>query len=98
MIECNSANLLSEWHKERGITSSSTDMVMCYSYQRIIGMGEKAVPLLLEQIEREGEQPDHWFYALRMLTGKNPVPKEARGNLKKMAQIWLEWARAKYDW
>src|SRR5256885_2370513 len=46
-------NLVSLWHRERGATSSITQMAMCYSYQRIIGMGEKVVPLILRQMQDE---------------------------------------------
>src|SRR5713226_5563140 len=42
--------LAERWNKERGATSSMTKMVMCPSYQRIIGMGERAVPLILRRL------------------------------------------------
>ncbi len=91
--------LVIQWNQERGITSSITEMAMCPSYQRIIAMGEgRAVPLILRQLEKEGDDPDHWFWALRFLTGENPVPSEFRGNMKIMAKTWLEWARDRYDW
>src|SRR5205823_2029616 len=66
--------LVSRWRKERGATSSITRMAMCQSYQRIIGMGEKIIPLILRQLESEGDDPDHWFWALQALTRENPVP------------------------
>ena len=47
-------------------------------YQRIIQMGEQAVPLILEELEREA---DHWYPALRQLTGVSPVRRKARGIL-----------------
>jgi len=36
---------------------------------------------------------DHWFWALRAITGADPVPVESRGKLKEMAQAWLAWGR-----
>src|SRR5882757_8046028 len=36
----NFARLVSRWRDERGSTSSIEKIVMCYSYQRIIAMGE----------------------------------------------------------
>jgi hypothetical protein len=91
--------LVSQWRKERGATSSITRMAMCLSYQRIIGMGEKAIPLILRQLEDEGDDPDHWFWALQALTRENPVPEDARGDMKEMARAWLDWAyMAGYDW
>src|ERR1700746_2004075 len=53
--------LTENWRKERGIASSVTKMAMCPSYQRIIGMGGRAVPLILREMENEGNDPDHWF-------------------------------------
>jgi hypothetical protein len=92
------AQLLLEWHKERGITSSITKMAMCPSYQKIIGMGEKAIHLILRQMENEGDEPDMWFWALRVLTNTDPVPEDARGNIVRMSQAWLNWARGRYVW
>ena len=59
-------------------------------YQRIIQMGEQAVPLMLEELEREA---DHWYPALRQLTGVSPVPEESKGNLAKLRDAWLCWGR-----
>lgn len=65
-------------------------MVEHPAYQRIIEMGDQAVPLILEELERE---IDHWFPALRQLTGASPVPEESKGNLTKMRDAWLGWGR-----
>jgi hypothetical protein len=90
--------LAENWRKERGITSSATKMAMCPSYQRIIGMGGSAVPFILREMENEGADPDHWFWALEMITGADPVPGEAYGDTVKMAQAWLSWAEGQYAW
>lgn len=92
------AQLLLDWHKERGVTSSITTMAMCPSYQKIIGMGERAIPLILRQMENEGDEPDMWFWALRVLTDDDPVPEDARGNIVRMSQAWLNWARGRHVW
>ncbi len=60
------------------------------AYQRIIGLGPAVIPLILADLAR---QPDHWFWALRALTGEDPVPAEARGRVKAMADAWLQWGR-----
>jgi len=60
------------------------------AYQQIIGMGQDALPLLIEELRRE---PDHWFWAMQAITGVNPVPPENRGNVAKMTQAWLAWAQ-----
>ena len=44
-------------------------------------MGRSAAPLLIEQLEREGDDPDHWCVALEAVTGENPVPEIASGDL-----------------
>ena len=66
------------------------------AYQRIIGMGQPVVPLILRDLEQE---PDHWFWALQSITGENPVLPEQRGNLELMATAWLAWGKANgYRW
>lgn len=90
--------LVSAWHNERGATSSITKMAMCPSYQRIIGMGDKAVPLILREMEKEGDEPDQWFWALAVITGADPIPDEARGDIVEMAEAWLGWGRLQYAW
>ena len=91
--------LAGNWRKERGITSSITQMVLCPSYQRIIGtMGERAVPFILRELENTRDDPDHWFWALEMITDADPVPLEAYGDTVRMAEAWLEWAQGRYAW
>ena len=90
--------LIEQWHEERGITSSITDMALCPSYQSIIAMGENALPLIFHQMEREGDDPDHWFWALEAITGEDPVPEEAYGDTMRMAGAWLSWARERNVW
>ncbi len=91
-------SLVSQWRKERGATSSITEMAMCPSYQQIIAMGERVIPFILRELEDEGDEPDLWFWALQVLTENDPVSDEARGNMKKMADAWLDWARSRYAW
>jgi hypothetical protein len=85
--------LVREWHAERGTTSSPIDMAICPAYQRILAMGKPAIPLIFKQLELEGDDPDHWFWALSYLTGEDPVPSEDQGNMRKMRAAWLHWGR-----
>jgi hypothetical protein len=87
-----------KWQQEAGDTSSITKIVTCTSYQRIIGMGRVAVPLIMRQMESEGDDPDHWGWALRSITGANPVSKEAAGDSLEIAKAWLAWGRLRYAW
>ena len=89
-LEAKFNSLLAEWRKDVMFLSSVTDMSMHPAYQRIIGMGYAAVPLLLKELERE---PDDFFWALSAITGENPIKKEDAGNLAKMSEAWLEWGR-----
>ncbi|HXU33453.1 MAG TPA: hypothetical protein VN851_23030 [Thermoanaerobaculia bacterium] len=84
--------LAGQWRKETAHLSSVTQMAMHPAYQRIIGLGEKALPFLFEDLQRE---PSHWFWALRAITGKNPVPDSAKGNVAEMAAAWLDWGRSR---
>lgn len=88
--------LVIAWKHGRGPTSSIRELAMHPAYQRIIGMGERVVPFILRELERE---PDHWFWALTAITGQDPIPKEARGRVERMAKIWLNWGRENgYSW
>lgn len=60
------------------------------SYQKIIAMGDPAIPLILEELEWD---PDNWFIALQSLTGDNPVQEEQRGKVNEMAQAWVAWGK-----
>ena len=82
--------LADEWRHERPRGVDVADMVMHPSYQRIIGMGEGAIPLILNELDR---QPDHWFWALHSIIGADPVPEDCQGNIPAMASAWIEWGR-----
>ena len=83
-------DLVRTWKLDVGPLSSVTEMAMHPAYQQIIGLGREAVPLLLKELERE---PDHWFWALKAITGVDPVEPVQRGRLENMAKAWLHWAR-----
>jgi hypothetical protein len=95
-VERKFTRLRDEWKKSRAPESSTQKQVMHPAYQKIIGMGPEAVPLLLRELEKE---LDAWFWALRAITEEDPVRPEDRGNGKAMAQAWLEWGRVRgYRW
>ncbi len=89
-LESRFAQLVTRWKKERGHESSIERMAMNEAYQQIIGLGPQVVPLLLREMEL---RPSHWDWALRAITGKNPVPAAFRGRIKEMARIWVEWGK-----
>jgi hypothetical protein len=46
------------------------------------------------------QKPDHWFWALRAITGDNPVVKSEKcDRMKLMTQAWIEWGKEHgYEW
>lgn len=82
--------LKKEWEDNTAYLSSMTKIVMHPAYQQIIGMGQNAIPLIFSAMQKT---PDYWFWALRSITGKDPVLPEHRGRLKQMTEDWLEWGR-----
>jgi hypothetical protein len=82
-----------QWRNERGARASVADMAMLPAYQKIIGMGKDAIPMILTELKAEGHAPDHWFWALAAITQENPVPPKSRGKMVEMANAWLEWGQ-----
>lgn len=80
--------LVVEWKTGRGHSSKLKELATHPAYQQIIGMGESAVPFLLEEMK---ERPDQWDWALRAITGTDPVPRESWGKLKEIAAAWIAW-------
>jgi hypothetical protein len=84
-------SLLNRWRSETEHLSSSSQITAHSAYQGIIGLGQEALPLLLQELERSHD--GHLSKALTAITGAHPVPPEDRGNIKKVAEAWLRWAR-----
>lgn len=83
------------WRAQTRLFSNVTRRVLHPAYQRIIGMGEAAVPLILMDLAEQG--PDDWFWALTAITGENPIADARAGNMEAMTESWLQWgARAGY--
>ena len=80
--------LADEWERDRPRGVDIAQMTRHPAYQRIIAMGDPAVPWLLHRL---ATKPDHWFVALSTITGARPVPPESRGRIKAMIQAWLDW-------
>lgn len=88
--------LAQEWKMSTAHLSSITEISMHPAYQQVIGMGEKAVPFILREM---AVSPNQWFWALKAISGDDPVPAEHRGRIKLMTEDWLAWGRAKgYFW
>jgi hypothetical protein len=90
-IQAKFTRLATEWKSTRGHSSKMVDLVVHPSYQQIIGMGREAIPLLLVEMS---DQPDHWDWALRAITGVDPVPQTSWGKLQDISEAWLAWGRS----
>ena len=80
--------LRNQWKEQSRYLSNTAQMSILGPYQRIIGMGTAAVPLILDELRRE---PDHWFWALESITEENPVPPEDAGRVQAMTAAWIRW-------
>ncbi len=62
-----------------------------------MALGPAALPFLFRDLEQTGD--GHFSKALSALTGAHPVPAEDRGQIRKVADAWLRWARENgYRW
>ncbi|HEY1397016.1 hypothetical protein [Roseateles sp.] len=82
------AQLKDEWREAVAYSSSPTEMAMHPAYQRIIGMGREALPFIFAELKAS---PFWWFWALRAITGHDPVDASMKGRLELMSKAWLQW-------
>jgi hypothetical protein len=90
------ARLAESWHKAVAHHSSSRIRESHPAYQEIIRMGLPVVPLLLHDLEINRR---HWFTALELITGADPVADEEAGVIPRMVAAWLRWGKDNgYQW
>ena len=78
-----------EWKTATEMLSSITKKIKHPAYQEIIAMGEKVLPWILEELQRE---PNHWFSALSAIAQVDPV--SADDNFEQAVEAWLNWGRS----
>jgi hypothetical protein len=81
--------LAKTWRTDTRFCSDTNEICSHPAYQRIIGMGVLALPFIFAELEKEADQ---WFWALKAITGADPVPEEDQGDLELMRKAWLHWA------
>ena len=81
-----------KWQRETEHLSSPTQRVMHPSYQAILGMGNKVVPILLRDLQ-QNRRP--WFWALSYLTQENPINPKDSGRIDQMIEAWVRWGKEK---
>lgn len=82
--------LSATWEYNNEMNSSVSAMSLQPEYQEIIGMGKAVLPFLFRELMAS---PNHWFWALKSITGEDPVPVADRGNLAKMTEAWVKWGK-----
>ena len=82
--------LADEWHQATAAWSSAIKIANHPAYQKIIGMGEKALPLILKHLQ---ETRANWLWALYAITCEQPAPTGS--NYGEAVDAWLEWGRNK---
>jgi len=80
--------LAERWKRETLHMASLTRTAMHPAYQQIIGMGEPAVPLILQELQENG---GHWLWALHAITRQDPAPEGS--DFDSAVQAWLNWGR-----
>jgi hypothetical protein len=84
------------WRAETCYLSSTTALANHPAYQEVMALGSAVVPLVLRELE---QRPAHWFTALHVLTGADPMDPADPGKVRKIAEAWLRWGRANgYQW
>jgi hypothetical protein len=91
-VEQKFRKLRDEWKAKRGHHSETAKLVIHPAYQQIIGIGPDAIGLILRELE---VAPDRWYWALRAITGEDPVPPSKRGDSEAMTHAWLDWGRSR---
>lgn len=88
VLEMKFRALAQEWKREARFASTPNQMFFLPSYQKIIGLGPEAIPLILRDLQKES---NHWFWALAAMSGENPVEPRDAGNIRAMRQAWIHW-------
>ena len=82
-------NLVQVWKKATQHYSFIRQKIVHPAYLRIVGMGEKAIPLILEELR---ERPSaSWFPALEAISGNNAA--QTAKNIDEAVQSWLNWGK-----
>jgi hypothetical protein len=79
-------DLRDAWFTKSARMGVVRDMVLVPEYQRIIGLGQPAVPLIIDSLRK---RPHHWFWALRAITGENPAAGST--TLQEATERWISW-------
>jgi hypothetical protein len=82
-------DLVQRWRRDTRHVSSITERSTHFAYQRIIGMGGDALPLILHDLETTH---DHWIWALNAIV---PLENPAQHTdvFEEAVDAWITWGR-----
>jgi hypothetical protein len=75
-----------EWRNATWFKSSVATRVSHPAYLRIIGLGQQAIPWILQELR---QQPDYWFPALEALARDKFSPRAT--SMKELCEAWIKW-------
>ena len=82
-------SLVTRWRQESMAMSTIKEMTALTSFKEIVAIGKKALPLVYRHLR---DQPSMLVVAGIEISGENPTPEQARGDIKKIVAAWLRWA------
>lgn len=91
-VERKFRSLAEQWYLDTLFTSSYYEKILHPAYQKILTLGQNAIPLILHELKA---MPNDWFWALRVLTDADPVTADQAGDMQAMADAWITWGRDK---
>jgi len=87
-LETEFAKLTQQWYRETAMFSMIHKKVMHPAYQRIIGMGKEALPLIFRELNKKR---GHWLWALCAITGEDAATPG--DNFLQAVDAWLRWGK-----
>jgi hypothetical protein len=84
--------LANRWREETFFSSSVTNNLAHPDFLAIMAMGEKALPLILKELQDHGGQ---WTTALRYIVDRDDYPDKPEdvGKPRELKEAWLAWGR-----
>ena len=87
-LEQEFSQLVKQWRGETGMASFIRQKAMHPAYQKIIGMGKDALPLIFRELRNRGGD---WLWALEAIARPKVNPALGTTNFKDAVSAWLKW-------
>ena len=84
--------LKDKWVEDILFVSSGNEIISNGAYKKIITKGVTVLPWIFRDLAKSS---NHWFFALEQITGENPINPNNVGEIEKMKNDWLQWAKSK---